>query len=463
LLGCGAEGVAARAVWVDGFAADGVRRIHVYDQGDRFAIEVLGESDPHERVRLGPRGRGLLVRAGANSGAWFDLDDGRRLPLQLPPSTPGGDGPVSFAARGDALWWLDPVDASLRVVPLAPGVSLGRRDDGSMIPIAEPGGVAWVLGSLDAPVLLVKQLDGRASFFRYPDATDPRLRSELVREATIETLPLPSEAEEHRSCASAIGCFTRVGLDPSGELVITADRDAFGEWSIFDVRAPQLAGPLELPEPLSSAAASGGLGLLRVLDRSVSVWIGAGQLYRWDRAAGMVDSTPVFAKPPLFWFPVDHGRALVLLSMTGPMYRIDAEHLSVLNLESTDCALIPGSAPIVSPRGDWASWACSDGADPPATTSGVIVRASVDGLERRSGVPMTPLAIDDDGDLLLYSVESTSTDEVDGVALTSRPRSLFVLSNQNVLTRIDELEPAPAPVLLGAGDLATHMQGAALD
>ncbi|PRP99308.1 hypothetical protein ENSA7_63500 [Enhygromyxa salina] len=459
-MGCGAEPVTARAVWVDGLGADGVRSIHVYDRGHRYDFDVLGETDPHERVRLGPSGRGVLVRADVRAGAWFDLDDGRRLPLVLPPTTPGGDGPVNFTARGDALWWREQADGSLNLVPLAPGVPLQRRDDGSVIPVVEPAGAVWVVGSLDAPRLLVKHPDGSASYFRHGDADDPS--AALVREATTDALWLPDEALEARQCAQATGCFTLVGVEPAGELAIIYAGG--GGWSIFDRRAPHQAGQLELPDQLAAAAAGGGgLGLLHVIDRSVSVWLGAGQLVRWDRAAGIVEATPVFAKPPLVWAPVDRGRALVLLSLSGSMYRVDAERTTVLNLQTTDCSEEGASAPVISPRGDWASWSCHDSTTELTATSGVVVRASVNGLERYVGVPLLPLAIDDEGDLLGYSVASLIMDEVDGVASFGRPRSLFVLTGEGVLTRIDELEPAPAPIVSGAGDIATYIQGAALD
>ncbi|KIG15104.1 hypothetical protein DB30_06012 [Enhygromyxa salina] len=466
-LGCGAEPVVARAVWIDGLGADGTRSIHVYDRGHRYAFDVLGATDPHERMQLGPRGRGVMVRAGARAGTWFDLDDGRRLPLLLPPSTPDGDGPVHFAARGDALWWLEPSDASLSVVPLAPGVPLQRREDGSMLPVSAVG-AAWAVGSLDAPRLLVKQADGSASYFRYGDADNPIDQLEL--EASTHALWLPNQPAESRRCQTATDCFTSIGLEPSGELAIIAGTHS-GGWSIFDRRAPHQAGPLELPDPLASAASSGNLRLLHVIDRAVSVWLGAGQLYRWDRAAGIVESTPVFAKPPLIWSPVDRGRALVLLAVTGSMYRVDAQATTVLNLETTDCPEPQGAEPVVSPRGDWASWSCNEasgeaggaaGGEAQANTS-AVVRVSADGLERYIGVPMSPLALDDSGDLLLYSVESVATDEVDGVVASGRPRSLFVLSREGVLSRIDELEPAPAPVVRGAGDIATYIQAAALE
>jgi hypothetical protein len=459
-LACGGESVAARAIWVDGFAGEDARRIHVYDRGERYTFEVFGESAPKERVRLGPRGRGLIVRAGERRGAWFDLDDGRRLPLLLPPSVAGGTPPVEFAARGDALWWRDEVDDSLTLVPLAPGLALAREEDGSMVPLTEAGALHWARSCPDAPVLLVRETEGDLSFLRYPD--DDRDVLGIVREATAEGLPSPGSPTEAHNCLSATKCFSLVGVEPRGELAILAPGKD-GPWYEFDRRAPEIAGELELPEPLASAATTGGgLGLLQVLDRSTSVWLGAGQLYRWDRANASVESVPLFAQP-LFWFSAERGRALVLLSSTGPMYRVDTERLEILNLETTDCTLAPASEPVVSPSGRWAGWTCLDPDSEVSAASGVVVRVSATGLERHVGVPMSALAIDDEGDLLLFSVESIYTDRVDGVAPTSRPRNLFVLSSEGVLTRIDELEPAPTPVLLGSSDIATFIQGAALD
>ena len=74
---------------------------------------------------------------------------------------------------------------------------------------------------------------------------------------------------------------------------------------------------------------------------------------------------------------------------------------------------------------------------------------------------MATLAIDDAGDLLVYSVETTQTDVVDGVAPTDRPRSLFVLTHAGTITRVDEFEPAPAAA--GTGEFATYVQAAALE
>jgi hypothetical protein len=364
---------------------------------------------------------------------------------------------VHFSARGDALWWVDEVDGSLRVVPLAPGLALERDDDGSMIPLAEPGGFSWALGSPDAPILLVNLGDGGGALLRYPD--DPRDALALTREAIDPTATLPPGLVLASDCESLEKCASTVSLSPMGERAIYK---VAGGWDELDASADPPSAPLVLPEALLPPNGNGA-NLVQVLDRRHSAWVRPGQLLHWDEATGAVDSVPVFATPPYYWFSADHGHAGVLLATSGPMYRVDADGIEVVTLETTVCNPAPGSQPVVSPSGRWAGWTCLDADGEIDAASGVVVRASATGLERHVGVPMSALAIDDDGDLLIYSIESIFTDEVDQVAPTSRPRSLFSLSNGGVLSRIDELEPAPAPVLLGSSDLATYIQGRPLD
>lgn len=454
--GCGGGSVDARAVWVDGMAGGKARRIHVYDRGELYTLSVFGETDPRENIQLGPRGRGVLVRAGERSGVWFDLEDGRRLPLQLH-ELDLADAQVSFTARDDALVWRDEHEEFVTLVPLAAGLALARDDDGSVRPLTEPDAVDWVVSSSDAPILLTKDDDGGARFLRYPDDVHDVLG--LVREAEIDELPLPlpSMPYEAHQCSSEIDCFALVAIDPDGERVL-ASETKFGPWIELDRRAPELAGDLLLPEPLATLGSASTLRLLQALDRSVSVWIGPGVLMRWDRRAARVESVPLIATPPLHWFSVARGRAVVVVSTSGPTYRIDRERLDIINLETTSC--LPLGVPVVAPSGGWAAWTCSDEtAD--SVANGVVVRVSSAGVERHVGIAMATLAIDDAGDLLVYSVESTQTDVVDGVAPTDRPRSLFVLTNAGTLTRIDEFEPAPAAIAMG--EFATYVQAAALD
>ncbi len=443
-------------MWVDGSADSGTRRIHVYDRGDRYTLTVLGENEPRESLLLDERGRGLLVRDGERGGVWYDLDDGRRLPLQLVQL--GVEGPtVSFTSRGDALWWGDEQAGSLTLVPLADGLALERDADGSVVPLTEPDAIEWAVSSSDAPIVFAKTAEGGARFLRYPDDEHDALA--LVREAEVSDLVLPSgtpEPDVADSCSSASQCYTLVGIDPDGERVMAKPHSGSNVWVEVDRRVPELAGALALPEALASTSE---LQLLALLDRHVSVWIGPGFLYRWDRRTDRVDAEPLFATPPLFWYSVDRGRAVVLLSTSGVMYRVDREEIGILNLETTTCSSV--GRPVVSPSGRWAAWTCRDDAVDSPTTSGVIVRVSATGIERHVGIAMATLAIDDAGDLLVYSVESTQPDVVDGVAFTNRPRSLFVLGHSGTISRIDEFEPAPAPIMMG--EFATYVLSAALD
>lgn len=461
-LGCTAEPVHARAIWVDDFGGDGRRRLHVYDRGELSEFEVLGTSEPVERVRLDPRGRGILVRSG-DRGAWFDLDDGRRLPLLLPQAGFASKPSIEFGH--EALVWIDDLDRALTLVPVARGLPLVRDELGTIAPLRRGEGFDWLIAAGEAPIVFVAEAsggagNGRASFMRYPSDPDDAMTISL--DAHASGLSLPRSVSASTSCDSSLGCFVTAAVEPLGELAIysSSQSGAEGPWELFDRRSPGLASPLELPSELADSQSGAGLRLLTVLDRAVSIWIGPGQLYRFDRAAGIVDSLPVFAVPPLHWTTADEGRALILSSSSGAVYRADRDGLRAVSVESTTCA--GPSEPSVSPSGRWVAWTCIDIEAEVAAASGVVVRVSAAGLERFVGVPMATLAIDDAGDLLLYSVESSFTDEVDGVGPTSLPRSLFALSGDGALTRIDELEPAPTPVLVGTSELASYIQGVAL-
>jgi hypothetical protein len=461
LAGCGAEPVEARAIWVDEVGGEGRRRIHVYDRGEFQQFEVLGESDPIEWVQLDPHGHGLLIRIGDRRGAWFDLDDGRRLPLLLPISSS-----VSFAE--DALIWIDHeyLNDTLTVLPLASGLPLARAEDGTIEPLTRGSSFAWTVAAAQAPIVFAANpdsvggspTDGRATLFRYPTRVGQPLA--LALEAEAEGLmALPSNPIAKRQCGPDLECSSPISFEPEGELAIFSNSEV-GPWELFERRSPGLAGPLELPPSLAEID---GLRLLQVLDRAVSIWIGAGQLHRYDRVRGTVESLPMFGLQVVNWAAAERGRAVILNSSSGPVYRADLDGLRAVSLESTMC---PGpGVPVVSPSGRFVAWTCTEldsvTPRPPAMpTSNTVVRVSEFGLERYVGISMAVLAIDDDGDLLLYSVE-TSYDGLDLVGPTTVPRNLFVLSSTGVLTRIDELEPAPSPVLFG-NELATYIQGAAL-
>ncbi len=446
--------VSARAVWVDSEAEPGSLRIQIYDRGERRELEILGVDDPLAHVQLGPRGRGVFVRSGTRRGAWLDLADGRRLPLSLPEPIVGEVG-VEFASDESALLWRE--GTRLQVLPLAPGLSLERAEDGSLVPLSREGRPRWWVSASAAPGALSLEPDGKTlALWRWPDGSEPEAQPALRELARVTLDDLPSSSRRHDECGSASGCFAQVALDPQGEVAMFGE---FGDaWQIFDARAPEQAGPLELPPGLATIAADSGVGLVRVLDRYRSVWLGSGLMHLWNRESGELDSLPVLGNPPYYSVAVGQGSGALLISTSGPVLRADSDGLRPISLTTTPCA--PAGTPVVSPSGGWVAWTCFDDTSEFSLAQGVVVRVSALGLERFVGVPMQALAIDDAGDLLLFSVETILDDTLDGVEAQDVPRNLFVLGSEGVLARVDSLEPAPTPVLIG--EVGAFIQAAAL-
>ncbi|HLT37572.1 MAG TPA: hypothetical protein VK034_14865, partial [Enhygromyxa sp.] len=389
VTGCGAEPVEARAIWVDEAGGDGSRRIHVYDRGELESFEVLGDNEPVQRVLLDPRGRGLVVRVGDRRGAWFDLDDGRRLPLVLPFDLDNSRSNIGFA--DGALTWIDEFnDGALTVVPLAAGIPLERRDDGTVVALSRGAGLSWSVAAARAPISFAgDSASGRASFFRYPTRADQPLV--IALEAEAEGLALPPDTEEQTVCRRIIGC-PKVIVDPRGELAFFAKSPDGSEpddrWQIFERRSPASAGPLELPPGLVGARA------LAALDRWVSIWFDENQLFHYDRRRGTVDSLPRAGSLSLYPFSVERGSAMILASRAGQVYRADLDGLRAVSLETTECQ---GSGqPVVSPSGRWIAWSCSEFGyldDFTSVPSSAVLRVSEAGLERYVGVSMATLAI----------------------------------------------------------------------
>lgn len=466
---CGPPPVEARAVWIDSSSSEGERRLQIYDRGELRSLTVLGAPEPINRMRLGPRGRGVLVRSLDRRSVWIDLGDHRRLPLLLPQAEVASSPPVAFSGAGTALHWIDddPVDPGLALIPLAPGLALERGPSG-IVPLRAGGSFDWRISAGTAPLVLAASVGaGRATLLRFPERPEQPLA--LVEDLVVEGLELPSKPELLTRCNAVSDCYSLASMDAAGELAVFAP-GLDGPWQQVDRRAPARSGPIEFPAELASAQAGGGLGLLHVIDRELSVWVGAGILYRWDRRAGEVESFPVIAPEvaslggsSLHWFVVDGGRAVLLVSMAGPVFRVDGEGVAPVSLETTEC--LPASDPVVSPAGDWVAWTCFEVGANFDAAEGVVVRVSArGGLERLVGVPMSVAAIDDGGDLLLYSVQTVFDDQLDGVEAQDVPRSLFVLSGDGVLTQVDELEPAPAAVLVDpTKQQSTFIQAAALD
>src|SRR5690606_15547950 len=96
----------------------------------------------------------------------------------------------------------------------------------------------------------------------------------------------------------------------------------------------------------------------------------------------------------------------------------------------------PGAGRADRQQGHWVVQSCAAVDASLSTGQGLVLRISSLGLEQFIGIPMRAMAVDDGGNVLLYSYDATTA--------AAEPRGLFVLSGEGRLARVDELEPSPA-------------------
>ena len=499
---CDAPAVAARAVWTDREHVGGARTIHIYSRGALTTTRVTAADqgrDPEGqvlRLALAPGGDGALVMAGdpsslAAAGAsvaragYLDFAGRRALPLALPLG--GGAAPApGFAAAGDALWWIDPCASRLEVVPvgrsaeaqaLASGgravvplrMSLGTGDEVEPCPLrwgvssAASGAIAFVIAGQE-PFALPASAPGGDGAVTGPRpgpiaALEPVAAGEVIalrypgRGAAVEGLVelgrgrlLDGVAPARLGgCAGELGCLGLVDPEGAAVSVVSAAGEAcrIQRWSWI-----------------------GGA------ERASCVWTGEGEVIaaissrhyvvrqeavvaRVDWVTGEAVALPLLGVKERWQAQVlPGGRAVAMVSTGGPMLRLGVDRVELVSIEQTTCAI--GQRPVVSPSGLWAAWACSGALDGLDVDGGAplsaVIRVSVDGLERYDGVPMWALAIDDGGDLLLFS-RGDSGLSGDLTQPSSSPRNLYVLRSDGELSRVDTLEPDPALSLGLGGEL----------
>ncbi len=450
---------------------DGTRRLHHYDRGEVEQLPLLLPADlPLLRAQLGPRGRGLLIRGDERDATYVDLEDARHLPLRLTLPPNNVNDPVQFSESGDALHWREADE--LFVMPLMPGAELEwAEDEDWLAPLRAPLlGNRWVVSAASAPVLFAGdpvsiQADGgygQIVAFRY---VDPRTGAVGLREVGRTDRPPPTSLRRQRDCNEPLLCGSEWAVSPSGE-TLTLDfggADPSCRFWRWRWRVGKEAECATLPQPLLENPAL--LGLVAAIDEHIIILRDHQRLHWWNVQSQTVDSIPILGAPPFAWRTADEGRALIWVSLEGPTIRIDLAGAHLVTTTQTSCQPGPGSGGLeVSPDGRWAAWACR----PPAETTeqefarSVVVRTSSGGVERFEGIPMVVLAIDDGGDVLLYSAETGGGEDPEGVAPDLEPLSLWTLSDDRVLRRTDTLEPTPEPVLLLAQDQTTFIQAASL-
>lgn len=451
--GCGEAAVDVVAVWVDGVSdGEGNRNVRIYDAGERRVLPIIpdipGSGIELLQVGVDPRGRGVAV-SGTTETVWIERDSGRSVTLG---ATSMGRNLVapgfSFTTAGDAIlraldlepeqppaWLLAPLSgpAALQVHVLEPPRGATALHQWSLHYAADAPVVMWAeIGS--------SALDGELLALAYPsdegegpwvDDLRPLGRGIVVAAKGLGYDPsfLP-------------GCADRLCVAPSGRVahvMASSSGCALLRWSWEEAESTAVDTPPTSVRPPCPTAEQ--IRLVAVLEDDVVVMDDLVRIHLIDLGAGTVRSLP---KPAgeLALHVVDRGHGLVISSSDGSVARVDASGPRMVSGVQSPCLERDGFA--VSPSGVWVVQSCNGQNGAPAGVDGQIQRISVLGTESYSGVPMRPIAIDDEGNALLYSF---SSDDDDGV-----PRGLFVLTGDGQLMRVDELEPFPARVLVEGVD-----------
>ncbi len=489
LLACDTPVVEARAVWLDGVHVGGARTIHIYTRGE-FETATLspssGDQDPGS-VRLvldlAPRGAGALVMAADPKSlqathdsiriAYLDFEGRRALPIDLPTGLRAPS--PAFSARGDALLWIDPCSDELALLALGAGVVPSQVVNGQrvLVPwtgaLSGPADCQWnyaTVSAANAPIVFTVALQdgdlglepvpgGELRAFRYADSADAQVPVvELGRGGLLADVvggrPL--------GCIDPLHCLALV--DPEGESISVVggvdEPCRVQRWSWLPAE-----GEEGEPQPAATSCAYSGSGeVIAAISPRHYVVLRDDEVLRVDWTTGEEVALPLFGGAPWSWRLDREGRAVIMISTSGPMMRISEDAVEIVNIVRTFCTL--GQEPVVSPSGRWAAWVCLDGfsqgvagegaiGEPEDAPLGSVIRVSVTGLERYDGVPMWAVAIDDGGSLLLYSRADTGLN--DSLLPTTSPRNLYVLSGEGELSRVDTLEPDPEPSRGPRGEL----------
>ncbi|MEM7159157.1 MAG: hypothetical protein AAF799_40345 [Myxococcota bacterium] len=454
---CGEPSVDVVVVWVDGVANDAGRvPVRIYDAGERQTLEIdpdiPGANADLLSVGIDNRARGIGLSEDSTN-VWVERGSGRTVVTNV---ADAGAGAVAsgfwFARGGDAtlrrfeledeaapLWFVAPLSGpeGLQVYSLRPPRpatstlrwAIREAEDAPVVVLAEVGGAR---PSIQGEVVAVAY---PSDFGEGPvvDQLQPLARGFFVGRGI---------ANDSSSYITPPACPERACLSPSGRWLYGMDPDGGCQllrwtWTTAESEDEQVpVEELDLACPGTDIAV-----LAAVLGDDVVVWDDPLRLYLVDLAAGRVQSV-VKPRGPLRSYLVDRGRGLVVVSEAGEVVHIDVEQARVINAVQLPCT--PAHDVVVSPNGNWMVRTCNGQAGAPDGLDGQVQRVSVLGTELYSGIPMIPIAVDDDGNALLFSVSSGDEEAV--------PRGLFVLSGNGDLTRVDDLEPFPARVSLPGPD-----------
>ncbi len=452
-FGCAEAHVDALAVWRDQPAApDGSLRIQIYDSGQRRTQRLkpmqAGAEPTAIELLVAPGGRGYVISTALGGTVWVDVMSGARGRIA---ADIWGElaFDIGFARSGLAVVRHLADDEGVLLLPttsplLQPGLvdvppplhperpqPLRFASDAAVVFAAEIDNTGPVMADSTRP-------DGVISAWRFAAGDNDVPEGTLIPLArgTLSAAVTISSAFPRR--VGKGWCVDGLCIAPDGDAAIAKSPLTSCQLRVF---APEQAGSdglapvLEVALPPACPGTDPHLvaaiaGDLVVLDDDASVYLADLTRRTWSALPKLGPGAPQL-------LPIVRGRGILLVSSDGSVSRIDADGMRVVSSEHVQCAVL--DRPIASPEGGWVVQTClglPDVISEMTPDFGSVIRVSALGVERFDGIPMRTLAVDDAGNVLLYSFDPKDKEQA--------PRGLFVLDGDGRMTRVDELEPAVA-------------------
>ena len=315
---------------------------------------------------------------------------------------------------------------------------------------AEPASDAsWrFVSATDAPVMFWVEergnpvhADGRVQALVYPsdfnaplDVPEPTVVANgMLQGRGIDDTNAPARATDGI-------CRNRVCVSPSGRVLTTqADEPcALWRWDWTEASSPdtplaatRIVLPDECPEDVDPFIVATLADDLVVMDDDQRIFL-------FDLSSNTMRAAPKIGDGLARVLLVDRGKVILYITFAGQVVRVDELGARLVSTEQSFCTIVDAIA--ASPSGNWVVMSCNGQSPVDGAPDGLIMRVSSLGLEQFAGINMRPVAVDDDGNAMLYSFDSD-----DSIA---EPRGLFILSGDGTLARTDDLEPGPAPVAI---------------
>lgn len=471
-LACGEPSARVLVAWVSADRGTEVNHVQIYDDGRRYVVpwatNIPGSRTEQLRLDVDDRGRGIAL-SGPGETLYQSLRD-RRLGItsegrsEFQPE-------VAFTRNADAVVRSFKPDAFGTAIVILPTTSEFAMTQFELRPPApvSPESAWTMMSAANAPVFFwieqgmsPSRAEGVVQAVGYPSALGEVLPvSEPVILATgvlhgrgLVGSERPARISGDKWCAG------RTCASPSGRVLSTMMPDepcTLRVWSWVgarDVDVNVQAERLVLPR---SCRESDDPWLVAQIADDVFVLDDDDRVYVADVTAGSMQAVPKLDGDGFTEMMVrDRGRVVLLVTTTGQVVRVDGSGPRLLATEQTYCS--SRDTLNASPSGNWVVQSCGQGsfadAFSPVPEVGSVVRVSSLGLERYFGIPMRTLGIDDEGNVLLHSYRGTDTHRV--------PRSLFVLTGDGQLAKVDSLDPTPTPVIVSS-ETTGHFASSTID